>query len=54
MFGLDMSIIQQELKKFEKMAEDQRKLTTAVETLNELFPKLITELNRLNVNLETK
>ena len=52
MFGIDPVMIQKVLSKVEKIAEDQKKLTTAMETTNTLLPELITELKRLNTNME--
>lgn len=54
MFGLDPKAIQQAMAKMDKIAQDQQKLTTAIEVLNTLMPEMITELKRLNANLEKK
>lgn len=54
MFGIDPKAIQQVVAKIDKISEDQRKLATEVESLNTLLPQMITELKRLNGNLEKK
>ncbi len=54
MFGLDIKSIEEQMKNLQDLANDQKKLTAAVEGLNTLMPQLVVELKRLNDNLEKK
>lgn len=50
MFGLDPKA----MAEVKKIAEEQKKMTAALENVAVLLPQMITELKRLNENLEKK